>query len=29
MTDMKERITRKDYSLVLVWAIGILILYII
>ena len=29
MTDMKERITRKEYSLVIVWAIGILILYMI
>jgi hypothetical protein len=29
MTDLRDTITRKDYSLVIVWAIGVLILYMI
>ena len=28
MTELRDRITRKEYSLVIVWAIGILVLYL-
>ena len=29
MTDLKDKITRKDYSLVIIWAVGILLLFVI